>query len=149
MGLSFTIAADPRQHSHFQVRVSRDWWPLLLSQSRGSPDLEGQVSVLISFRDKVARLYPQALGLLFVASYDSQGYGGELLVFVTQHRHGSHRNRLSHYCVFSDFRGNNVYTELFPSSGCCTVASLQSCYLAMDLHVRILTREYSCLRGTR
>jgi hypothetical protein len=24
MGLSFTIAADPRQHSHFQVRVPQD-----------------------------------------------------------------------------------------------------------------------------
>jgi hypothetical protein len=24
----------------------------------------------------VARLYPQALGFIFVASYDSQGYGG-------------------------------------------------------------------------
>jgi hypothetical protein len=27
----------------------------------------------------VARLYPQALGSLFVASYDSQGYGGGIL----------------------------------------------------------------------
>jgi hypothetical protein len=25
----------------------------------------------------VAQLYPQALGSLFVASYDSQGYGGD------------------------------------------------------------------------
>jgi hypothetical protein len=49
---------------------------ILLSQIRDSPNLEGQVPVFISTRNSVARLYPQALGSLFVASYDSQGYGG-------------------------------------------------------------------------
>jgi hypothetical protein len=49
---------------------------ILLSQIRDSPNLEGQVPVCISPRNRVARLYPQALGSLFVASYDSQGYGG-------------------------------------------------------------------------
>jgi hypothetical protein len=49
---------------------------ILLSQIRDSPNLEVQVSVLISLRKRVAQLYPQALGYLFVASYDSQGYGG-------------------------------------------------------------------------
>jgi hypothetical protein len=29
--------------------------------------------------DKVVQLYPQALGSLFVAFYDSQGYGGGVL----------------------------------------------------------------------
>jgi hypothetical protein len=48
----------------------------LLSQIRDSPNLEGQVPLFISPRNKVARLYPQALGSLFVASYDSQSYGG-------------------------------------------------------------------------
>jgi hypothetical protein len=36
------------------------------------PNLERQVPVFISLRNRVA----QALGSLFVASYDSQGYGG-------------------------------------------------------------------------
>jgi hypothetical protein len=49
---------------------------ILLSQIRDSPSLEGQVPIFISPRNRVARLYPQALGSLFVASYDSQGYGG-------------------------------------------------------------------------
>jgi hypothetical protein len=30
-------------------------------------------------RNRVAQLYPRALGSLFVASYDSQGYGGGIL----------------------------------------------------------------------
>jgi hypothetical protein len=41
-----------------------------------SPNLEGQVPVFISPRNRVAQLYPWELGSLFVASYDSQGYGG-------------------------------------------------------------------------
>jgi hypothetical protein len=49
---------------------------ILLSQIRYSPNPEDQVLVFISPRNKVARLYTQALGSLFVASYDSQGYGG-------------------------------------------------------------------------
>jgi hypothetical protein len=49
---------------------------ILLSQIRDSPNLEGQVPVFISPRNRVAQLYPQALGSVFVASYDLQGYGG-------------------------------------------------------------------------
>jgi hypothetical protein len=61
-------------------------WPLynILSDGRtglwftiaAGSRLEGQAPVFTSPRNRVARLYPQALGSLFVASYDSQGYGG-------------------------------------------------------------------------
>jgi hypothetical protein len=47
---------------------------ILLSQIRDSPNLEGQVLIFKS--NRTAQLYHQALGSLFVASYDSQGYGG-------------------------------------------------------------------------
>jgi hypothetical protein len=49
---------------------------ILLSQFQDSPDLEGQVPVFISPGNRVAQLYSQVFGSLFVASYDSQGYGG-------------------------------------------------------------------------
>jgi hypothetical protein len=49
---------------------------ILLSQIPDSSNLEGQVPVFISPRKRVARLYPPALGTLFVALYDSQGYDG-------------------------------------------------------------------------
>jgi hypothetical protein len=49
---------------------------ILLSQIWDSPNLVGQVPVFISPRKKVAQLYPPALGSIFVASYDSQGYSG-------------------------------------------------------------------------
>jgi hypothetical protein len=45
---------------------------ILLSQIRDSPNLPSQVPVFISPRNRVVRLYPQAVGSLFVASYDSQ-----------------------------------------------------------------------------
>jgi hypothetical protein len=38
-----------------------------------------QVPIFISPRNRVAQLYPRVLGSLFVASYDSQGYGGGIL----------------------------------------------------------------------
>jgi hypothetical protein len=49
---------------------------ILLSQIRECPNLEGQDPVFIYPRKRVAQLYPPALGSLFVASHDSQGYGG-------------------------------------------------------------------------
>jgi hypothetical protein len=49
---------------------------ILISQFRDSANLEGQVPVFISPRNRVARLYTQALRSIFVVSYDSQGYGG-------------------------------------------------------------------------
>jgi hypothetical protein len=44
-----------------------------VSGCRDSPSMEGQIPVFISLRDKVAQLYPQALGSLSVSSHDSQG----------------------------------------------------------------------------
>jgi hypothetical protein len=49
---------------------------ILLSQSRDSPNLQGQVPIFIFPRNRVTRLYPQTLSSLSVASYDSQGYDG-------------------------------------------------------------------------
>jgi hypothetical protein len=59
MGLSFTIAADPRQLSHSRVQVPRDSWPILLSQTRDFPNLKGQVPVFIFPQNMVAQLYPR------------------------------------------------------------------------------------------
>jgi hypothetical protein len=76
MGLSFAIAAGPRQRSHSQDPLPRDSDQILLSQIRDSPNMEGQVPVFTYPKNRVAQLYPQALGSLSVAFYDSQGYSG-------------------------------------------------------------------------
>jgi hypothetical protein len=54
MGLSFTIAAGPRQSSHSRVRVPRVSWSYLTSQVLDSPNIEDQFSVFISLRNRVA-----------------------------------------------------------------------------------------------
>jgi hypothetical protein len=43
------------------------------------PNLEVQVLVFIFPRNRMAQIYPRALGFLSVASYYSQGYGGGIL----------------------------------------------------------------------
>jgi hypothetical protein len=44
-----------------------------------SPIVEGQIPVFISPRNRVTQLYTRALSSLFIATYDSQGYGGGIL----------------------------------------------------------------------
>jgi hypothetical protein len=75
-GLSFTISAGSRQRSHSLVLVPRTRDTILLPHIRDFPDLEDLVPVFVLPRNRVAQFYPQALGSLFVASYDSQGCGG-------------------------------------------------------------------------
>jgi hypothetical protein len=58
------------------------------------PTWRARSSAFISLRKRVTRLYPQALGSLFVASYDSQGYSGVI-------RPRLHTRVLSLYCQFS------------------------------------------------
>jgi hypothetical protein len=47
-----------------------------------SPNLECQVPVFLSPRNRVAHLYARAQASLYVASYDSQGYGGGILTLL-------------------------------------------------------------------
>jgi hypothetical protein len=100
MGLSFEIAAAPRQHSHSQVRVPRDSLPHFTVSDSRLPQPVGQGP----------RIYiPQALGSFFVASYDSQGYGGGIRPRLHSPE-GSHlceslRPKIGNYyfCRFSGF----------------------------------------------
>jgi hypothetical protein len=45
MGLSFTIAADPRQRMHFQVQVLQDSWPHFTVSDLRLPQPGAQVPV--------------------------------------------------------------------------------------------------------
>jgi hypothetical protein len=74
MGLSFTTAG-PRQRSYSHVRIPRESRSHFTVSDLRLPPPGGKVPVFISPRERMAQLYPQALGSFFVASYDSQGYG--------------------------------------------------------------------------
>jgi hypothetical protein len=55
---------------------------ILLSQFLRLPNLEGQVLLFVSSRDRVAQLYRWALGSLSVTFYNLQGYGGGILTYL-------------------------------------------------------------------
>jgi hypothetical protein len=96
---------------------------ILVSQIRDSPNLEGQVPVFISPRNRVAQLYTQALGSLFVVSYCSQGYGGSI------------RPRLhtgSSYCVKSKSKLKLLYKWR------CTA----NLFVLASSLLRLTTRDY-------
>jgi hypothetical protein len=95
-----------RSESHAQI---------LLSQIRVFTNLEGEDPVFISPSNMVARLYPQALGSIFVASYDSKGYGGGI------------RPRLH-----TGVRVRNLLRSLY-SKGHCLLCH----YSARDIHATI------------
>jgi hypothetical protein len=77
LGLQFTrtIASGPCQSSHCRVPVLQNSRPYFT---------ENQVPVFISPRNRVAEIYPRALGSLFVALYDSQGCGAGILTRACQ-----------------------------------------------------------------
>jgi hypothetical protein len=77
MSLSFTIAAGPRQRIQFSGPSPGGLVTTFYCPRVETPyNLESEVPVFITPRNRVARLYAQELGSIFVASYDSQGYGG-------------------------------------------------------------------------
>jgi hypothetical protein len=69
-----TIVSGRCQSSHSWVQVLLNSRPYFTVSN-----LDGQVPVFISPRNRVAQLYPRALDSLFVAPYDSQGYGGGII----------------------------------------------------------------------
>jgi hypothetical protein len=78
MGLSFTIAVGSSQHSPSQIRVPRDSLPHFTVSGSRLPQPGGPGPRIYIPQEQMAQLYPQALGSIFVASYDSQGYGGDI-----------------------------------------------------------------------
>jgi hypothetical protein len=76
MGLSFTTAVGLCQRSYSRIRIPRDSWPYFIFPDSIVHQPGGPGTRIYTSRNRVAQLYPQTLGSLFVASYDSQGYGG-------------------------------------------------------------------------
>jgi hypothetical protein len=75
-GLPFTIAAGSRQRTHSWDQVQRDSWPYFTVSDSRLPQHGGPGPRIFIPRNWVTQLYPQILGSLFVAVFDSQGYGG-------------------------------------------------------------------------
>jgi hypothetical protein len=110
MGLSFKISAGPRHTVFLRSESRRIHDHILLAQIRDSPNLEGQVAVFITLRNKVARLYTQVLGTFLVASYDSQGYGGGIRTRL----HTGYQLLASHSCIYCTALARTAYKTSLP-----------------------------------
>jgi hypothetical protein len=76
---------------------------------------------------------------LFVASYDSQCHGGGIRSRLPLYSPGKNRTgNISSIITCSLVAGETCPQSCSLVNGCCTVACLQNCYLAMGLHGRIL-----------
>jgi hypothetical protein len=74
--MSLTVVGGPRQRSYSRVRVLMDSLAYFTVSDSRFPHTGRPGPRIYIPRNRVARLYPQELGSLFVAFYDSQGYGG-------------------------------------------------------------------------
>jgi hypothetical protein len=76
MGLSFTISAGPGQRSHSRVRVTRNssLYFTVSDWRRCQPG--GPGPRIYIHQEEGGAVIPTGTVFLFVASYDSQGYGG-------------------------------------------------------------------------
>jgi hypothetical protein len=96
--------------------------PVFCSQIRDSPNLEGQVPVFISPRNRVPISSPPTTHRVTVELLESASTRDSLLEIHDQDCY----SLLDTRCW-----GNSVFTVLFPINGCCAVACLHSCYLAV------------------
>jgi hypothetical protein len=82
MCLSFTVGAVSRQRSLSRVQVPQNSRPYFIVSSETPPTWRAR-----SPRNRVTQFYHWALGSPFVASCDSQGYGGGVLAHLHPTRH--------------------------------------------------------------
>jgi hypothetical protein len=91
-----------------ESRVPRTHDQILLSQFWDSPNLEGQVPIFISPRNRMAQLYHQALGSLFIASYNSSHFPK---CHVSLYTHNSVHRNFQNCLVFYILSGDLVPAE--------------------------------------
>jgi hypothetical protein len=126
MGLSFTIAAGLRQRNHFRVRVTRDSWPYFTLSDSRLPQPGGAGPRTYIPQDQGSPILPLGTGFLFVASYDSQGYGGGI------------RTRLHKGLLLNQSSLHSYFYSLAHIHGKCS--------LLARIHRKYLL--FACVRGT-
>jgi hypothetical protein len=116
---------------------------ILLSQIRDSPNLEGQVPVFISPRNRVAQLYPQALGSLRLAGlprlhtrYSLPSFSSVFLITPLHGPSRKHRFQQYFYCCMRIRCRGNVFTEPLFRNG----STLYSVFNVSHFHYKALLK---------
>jgi hypothetical protein len=132
--MSFKIASVLRQCSYSWVRLPHDSWPYFTVPDSRLPQPRGlSPPYLYPSRNRVTQLYTQTLGSLFIASYDSQGYGGGV---GTRLHKGTN-------CTKSTFYKNPIIVScLFVAAKNCLPSRYQATVVFINHHVTILTRSW-------
>jgi hypothetical protein len=97
------------------------------------PNLEGQVPVFISPRNRVAQLYPRALGSLYVASYYSQVCGGGILTRL----HTGCVRRLSLALLIYPLHGPRRKRRVVPLLSCIFLQQFLHCRGRIRCHENV------------
>jgi hypothetical protein len=105
MGQPFTIAAGPSQSNHSWVRVPRDSYPYVTVSDSRLPQPGGPGPRIYVPQEQGGPVILLGTGFLFVASYDSQGYGGG----IRAHLHTGCSSR-------SDPRTHNAQSTFYVAS---------------------------------
>jgi hypothetical protein len=105
-----------------------------------SPKLESQTPLFISPGNRVAQLYPRALGSLYVASYDSQGYGGSILTRVhTDQMYLRETVPVCHNCIDTAITGVQYWGVCVCVYVCvCVVYNSEGRFTLSTLHYNIV-----------
>jgi hypothetical protein len=151
MGLSFTIVAGPCQCSHSQLRVPQGSRPYFTVSDLRLLQPAGRGLHSYILQEQGGPVIPPGTGFPFHCLVQLAGLQWRYSNMPPHRVTLSNNRTTSHHYIalawsiqktsllllrISHCQGN-VSTELFPSNGCCTVASLHSCYLAIGLHVTI------------
>jgi hypothetical protein len=70
------------QCNHSIVRAAQNTKPYFTVSSETPPTWRARFPYLYPLKNRVAQLYPRALGSLYISSYDSQGYGEGILTLL-------------------------------------------------------------------
>jgi hypothetical protein len=124
-GLPFTTSAGPHQRSHSWVWVPQDSWSYIrvtVSASR-LPQPQGQGPHIYIPQEQGGPVIPPGTGFPFVASYESQGYGGGI------------RTRLH-----ARYLSNQVKSSQVKDKVTMRLAVSQSVSLGDEPHLGLMTR---------
>jgi hypothetical protein len=107
-----------------------------------SPNLEGQVPVFISPRNRVAQLYPRALGSIFVVSYDSQDCGGGILTRL-------HTGLLGYVLVVATASLDKLHAQFKMLCLSILFQFVQQPYVSAAFNLRKIPGTHFCYRLSR
>jgi hypothetical protein len=128
MGLSFTLAAAPRQRIHSQIRVQQDSWPHFTVPDSRLIQPGGPGSLICMPQEQVGPVICPGIGFPLVASYDSQSCSGDT------------RPRLHRGCVYT----SQIVEVKSKSKLCYYRRSVGQFLLKWSTHLGLRTLSASC-----